>query len=176
MYVSWMVVLLGGVVAANLPTWRVDERLAHLSSGGVRLGFSLALIAALARAQRRGAVCRIADLVAELGVPTSVVDEHLQQLANAGFTAPTQAGGWVLAWNPETATLHDLYDALGLPLAGGWRARPLAAWQRQVAPAMDRIVKAEAAAMRVTLASLLAEIGTAPPSPVRAIVDGAMSE
>src|SRR6266852_3397131 len=54
MYVSWMAVLLGAVVAANLPTWRVDERLAHLTSGGVRLGFSLALIAALAQAQRRG--------------------------------------------------------------------------------------------------------------------------
>ena len=27
-------VLLGAVVAANLPTWRVDERLAHLTSGG----------------------------------------------------------------------------------------------------------------------------------------------
>src|SRR5205085_1345053 len=33
MYVSWMAVLLGAVVAANLPTWRVDERLAHLSTG-----------------------------------------------------------------------------------------------------------------------------------------------
>src|SRR3989440_11842774 len=151
MYVSWMAVLLGAVVAANLPTWRVDERLSHLSSGGVRLGFSLALLAVLARAQRRGTICRMADLVAELGVPTSVVDEHLQQLARAGFTAPTQAGGWVLAWNPETATLHDLYVALELPLAGSWRARPLAAWQRQVAAAMDRIVNAEAAAMRVTL-------------------------
>jgi hypothetical protein len=32
-----------------------------------------------------------------------------------------------------------------------------AAWQRQVAPAMDRIVKAESAAMGVTIASLLAE-------------------
>src|SRR5437764_635475 len=83
MYVTWVAVLLGAVVAANLPTWRVDERLSHLSSGGVRLGFSLALLAVLARAQRRGTICRMADLVAELGVPTSVVDEHLQQLARA---------------------------------------------------------------------------------------------
>jgi membrane protein len=95
MYVSWMAVLLGAVVAANLPTWRVDERLAHLSTGGVRLGFSLALIAALARAQRRGTACRTAQLAAELGVATSVIDEHLQQLTRAGFAAPTQAGGWV---------------------------------------------------------------------------------
>ena len=174
MYLSWMLVLLGAVVAANLPTWRVDERRAHLSLGGVRLGFSLALIAALARAQRRGRTCSTADLAGVLGVPTSVLDEHLQQLAQAGFTAPTQEGGWVLGWNPETATLHDLYEALQLPLAGSWRAHPLAAWQRQVAPAMDRIVRAEAAAMRVTLASLLAEIDTAPA--VRAIADKAASE
>ncbi|MGC2415341.1 MAG: YihY family inner membrane protein, partial [Stellaceae bacterium] len=78
MYVSWLAVLLGGVVAANLATWRVDERLSHLTGGGVRLGFSLALISALARAQRRGASCRTATLATELGVATSVVDEHLQ--------------------------------------------------------------------------------------------------
>src|SRR5205807_904546 len=146
------------------------------STGGVRLGFSLALIAALARAQRRGAARRIGALAAELGVATSVIDEHLQRLARAGFVAPTQAGGWVLAWAPETATLHDLYEALELPLAGRWRARPLAPWQAQVAPAMERIVKAEAAAMRVTLAALLAEIRSPTPSPVRAVAEGFGSE
>jgi membrane protein len=164
MYVSWNAVLLGAVVAANLPTWRVDERLAHLSSGGVKLGFALALLAALARAQRQGLRCSTADLAGELGIPTSVVDEHLQILAQAGFTAPTQDAAWVLAWDPHSATLHDLYEALGLPLAGNWLPRRLAPWQRQVAPAMDRIIKAEAAAMRVTLASLLADI-RAPSAP-----------
>lgn len=166
MYVSWNAVLLGAVVAANLPTWRVDERLVHLSAGGVRLGFALALLAALARAQRRGLRCSTADLAGELGAATSVVDEHLQILAQAGFTAPTQDGAWVLAWDPHSATLHDLYEALGLPLAGNWHQQPLAPWQRQVAPAMERIVKAEAAAMRVTLAELVAEI-RAPAAPLR---------
>ena len=95
----------------------------------MRLGFSLSLIAALDRGQRRGVTYSTADLAAELGVPTSVLDEHLKVLARAGFTAPTQGGRWVLAWNPETATLHDLYLALGLPLAGTWLARPSAPWQ-----------------------------------------------
>lgn len=176
MYVSWLAVLLGAVVAANLATWRIDERLAQLSGGGVRLGFSLALIGALARAQRRGANCRTAGLAAELGVATSVVDEHLQRLARAGFATPTQDGAWVLGWSPDSATLHDLYLALGLPLAGSWRARPVAPWQVQVAPAMERIVKAEAAAMRVTLAVLLAEIRAPATLPVRAVVDGIASE
>jgi membrane protein len=158
MYISWMAVLLGAVVAANLPTWKVDERFNHLSAGGIRLGFSLSLIAALDRAQRRGITLSPADLAAELGVPTSVLDEHLKVLARGGFTAPTQGGRWVLAWNPETATLHDLYVALELPLAGTWLPRPTAPWQVQIAPAMDRIIRAETAAMRVTLAKLLAEV------------------
>ena len=180
MYIAWMAVLLGAVVAANLPTWRVDERLSHLSSGGVRLGFALALIAALDRGQRRGVTYSIAELASELGVPSPVIDEHLQVLAGAGFAAPTQGARWVLAWNPETATLHDLYLALGLPLAGTWLAHPMAPWQMQVAPAMERIIHAEAAAMRVTLASLLADIrGPAEPTPIlpaRAVADRGGSE
>jgi len=42
----------------------------------------------------------------------------------------------------------------------------------QVAPAMDRIVKAESAAMRMTLAALLTEIHAPAPSPIRAVADG----
>ena len=157
MYISWMAVLLGAVVAAALPNWRIDERVGTIPSGGVRLGFSLALIAALARAQRRGEAKSTPELAAELGVATTVIDEHLMPLAESGFAAHTQDGRWVLAWSPETATLHDLYEALHLPLAGRWTEHVSAPWQRLVAPAMDRIVKAEAAAMQATIASLIAE-------------------
>jgi DNA-binding IscR family transcriptional regulator len=171
-----MAVLLGAVVAANLPTWRIDERLAQLGSGGVRLGFSLALIAALARAQQRGDALRVADLARELGVATSVIDEHLQTLARAGFVAHTQGGAWVLSWSLDNATLHDLYLGLGLPLAGTWIGRETASWQRQIAPAMDRIVSAEAAAMRVTLSSVLTDAPRQTPYAVRAVADGKPAE
>ena len=157
MYISWMAVLLGAVTAAALPNWRIDERVGPLPAGGVRLGFSLSLIASLARAQRRGKSQSTAALAAELGVATTVVDEHLRPLAEAGFVAHTQAGRWVLSWAPEAATLGDLYEALHLPLAGRWMGQSAYPWQRLVAPAMDRIVKAESAAMDVTIASLLAE-------------------
>ena len=162
LYLAWMAVLLGAVVAANLPNWRIDERVVHATAGGVRLGFSLALLAALARAQLRGATLRTPALAAELGVATSVVDEHMARLVQAGFTAHTQEGAWVLAWSPESATLQDLYEALGLPLAGSWTRRPVAPWQLQVAGAMDRIIKAETAAMQVKIAALLDAVPAAP--------------
>jgi membrane protein len=157
MYISWMAVLLGAVAAAALPNWRIDERVGTIPSGGVRLGFSLALIASLARAQRRGAAKSTPALATELGVATTVIDEHMKPLVDAGLVAHTQDGRWVLAWSPETATLHDLYEALHLPLAGRWTENISAPWQRLVAPAMDRIVRAEAAAMQTTIASLIAE-------------------
>jgi membrane protein len=163
MYISWMAVLLGAVAAAALPNWRIDERVGDLPAGGVRLGFSLALIAALARAQRFGETRSTPALAADFGIATTVVDEHLKPLAEAGFVAQTHSGSWVLAWDPDSATLRDLYEALHLPLAGHWTGEVSAPWQRQVAPAMDLIVRAETAAMQTSIADLLSEIGELTP-------------
>jgi membrane protein len=157
MYISWMAVLVGAEVAAAVPHWRIDERIGMTSSGGVQLGLSLALIAALAQAQRSGAIRATRALAADLGVATTVIDEHMKPLVSAGFVAHTQEGSWVLAWNPDTATLRDLYDALHLPFAGSWLGRISAPWQRHVAPAIERIVRAQAGAMQMTIAALLAE-------------------
>jgi membrane protein len=157
MYISWLAVLLGAVVAAALPIWRSGQRLGADALGGTRLGLSLALIAALQRAQRRGVALTYRALARELGVARAAVDEHLQPLADAGFVARTQAGLWVLARSPETATLQDLYEALRLPLASGWTERFTAPWQREIAPAMERIAKAEKAALEVKIAALIGD-------------------
>jgi hypothetical protein len=52
---------------------------------------------------------------------------------------------------------------LRLPLAGHWTGEVSAPWQRQIAPAMDLIVRAESAAMQTSIADLLAEIGELAP-------------
>jgi membrane protein len=158
MYISWLAVLLGAVVAAALPLWRSGRRLGPDPSGATRLGLSLALIAALVRAQRRGGAVTYRALAGELGIPRAAVDEHLRPLADGGFAARTQAGLWVLTRSPETATLRELYEALRLPLVGGWSERATAPWEHEVAPAMACIAKAERAALSVTIAGLIGDV------------------
>jgi membrane protein len=165
MYISWMAVLSGAVVAAALPIWRSGRQLGLGESGGTRLGLSLALVAALARAQRRGARMRSKTLAGELGVAPAAIDIHLRPLADAGFAARTEEGGWVLTRNLEAASLEDLYEALDLPTAGAWSESGGAPWERLVAPAMAQIAKSEAAALAVNIARLLGE--TSEPAPRR---------
>jgi hypothetical protein len=81
----------------------------------------------------------------------------------------------VLAWSPDSATLSDLYRALELPLASSWAVHRQAPWQLLVAPAMDRVVAAESAAMQVSLAALIAETRVGK-KPLSAIAEAAGSE
>jgi membrane protein len=157
MYISWMAVLLGAVVAAALPVWRSDIDPRRDPSAGTRLALSLALVAALARAQRTGTAPSSAILADELGMAPAAVDENLRPLAEGGFAARTREGGWVLSRSPASATLRDLYAILRLPLALGWVRRGSAPWECQVAPAMERIVAAEKAALEVEIATLIGE-------------------
>jgi membrane protein len=165
MYISWTAVLLGAVIAAAVPHWRSDAHDSEDDAGGGRLAFCVALVAALIRAQRHGASVTDQAMADELGVAPATIDRDLRPLAAAGFAARTQEGAWVLTRNPETATLQELYEALGLPLTRGWAKQASAPWQRQVRPAMERIVKAETEALRITIATLIGD--TVEPAPRR---------
>lgn len=168
MYICWAAVLLGAVVAAALPQWRVDHGEKRATLGGRHLGLALALLAELADCARRGAIPSSVELAGRLGVAASAVDDHLAPLQQAGFVARTTAGGWVLARSLASATLFDLYQAMRLPLAGSWTIGDAAApWQLRVVGPMQRVAAAEADAMSTSLATLLADPAASPqPAPI----------
>src|SRR6185437_8135483 len=75
MYISWMAVLLGAVVAASLPSWRVDPESSRQGTAGLRLALSLALIREWGHAQQAGETAKPAALAAALDEPAALVDE-----------------------------------------------------------------------------------------------------
>lgn len=156
MYISWAAVLLGALVAATLPQWGAEQRGAPEPLEGKSLGLSLALLGALgALAREAGGTRSTPELAESLGAPASAVEDQLCALTKSGFVAQATDGGWVLARDLTAATVLDLYEALGLPLAVTWREGGGMAWEEQVSPAIRRLARAEAGAMRIPLARLL---------------------
>jgi membrane protein len=163
MYISWAAVLVGAVVAAALPQWRFDYGEHRVTPGGRHLGLALALLAELADLARRGGTMTPVVLAGRLGVAVATVDDHLVPLQKSGFIVPAMSGGWVLSRSLADASLFELYGAMQLPLAGGWRFGDAEApWQRRVVAAMNRVAAAESGAMRISLAELLDEPEPAP--------------
>jgi membrane protein len=158
MYISWAAVLLGALVAAALPQWRAEESAAPQPLEGKSLGLSLALLAALSElAHQSGGTRRAPELAESLGAPASAIEDQLCILAGSGFVAHTTDGGWVLARDLSAATVLELYETLGLPLAVRWREGEGIVWEERIAPAIRRLARAEQGAMRIPLARLLEE-------------------
>jgi len=165
MYILWCVILVGAVIAAALPEWRVDESLPKAPVSTPRLGLALALLAELFAQSRRGGMVGTPELAQRMGVNVALVDEHLALLKPKGLVAQTAEGCWVLARQPENVMLMDIYEALKLPLAANWRGDQEEAWHPRVASAIQHIVEGETAALRVPLGPILAEIETSPRRP-----------
>lgn len=159
MYVSWAIVLFGAVIAAALPKWRVDEGIPQVTTDERRLGLAVAILAELSERARHGGTLGTVELATHLCVAAAAAEEHLGLLRQAGFVAATTDGGWVLARRLASASLHDLYRAMKIPLAGTWRETEAeAAWQHRVAGAMQRVTAAEAGALRIPLAGIVDEV------------------
>jgi len=155
MYVAWAVVLFGAVVAAELPRWRIDEQAERAPPAALRLGLGLSLLAELCAQTWRGGTLPTPALAERLGIDTAATDDHLTMLRNAGFVAAGSDGGWVLARALETATLMELYQALGLPLAASLGDAGDHPWRRRISPALERIAAAESAAFALPLGELV---------------------
>lgn len=118
LYVSWIVVLLGAVVAAVLPERkRLRGRLPVFP--GRRLYVALLMLSELVEAQRVGRSCDFDALAHVARTAPEEVGEVLAQLAAARFVACAEEGGWMLARSAEGVRLAEVAQLFG------WRLPPL---------------------------------------------------
>lgn len=117
MYLSWLVVLLGALLTASVSEWQSagGKPLSSNVGSSMRLLIAVQALAALYEASRdgRGGVHRT-RILRSTGGGGEAVDRILNQLRAAHYVERTAANRWILARDPETVTLYDLYQKLGL--------------------------------------------------------------
>ena len=156
MYLMWAVVMLGAVVTAGLPEWRA-ERFGGRTSGTHTL--TLALSLAILDGLRTPGGRRVRELARRLGLATTMIDDRLHALYEAGYVAPTGGGRWLLARDLHTTTVDGLAHALGLHRAGELGPEfPTAAWTPRFNAMMRGLSRAEQAALDVPISAVLDEV------------------
>ena len=110
LYVSWVVVLAGAVFTAMLPAYyaKMEQRM----KPGERLAELLGALTILGRAHAVGKVISLNALAREMRTQPYRVEQVLVRAARRGWVARTERDGWVLARDPATIVLTDLYREL----------------------------------------------------------------
>jgi membrane protein len=116
-YLCWLGILIGALVAANLPLLRLG-RLDPDVRPGAALMDALSILKVLSEA--RGNIppgCSHTELIKRLRLPLNILEQRLECLTTMGLVAvaPGEKNArWLLACDPERTTLGPLVDQLVL--------------------------------------------------------------
>jgi len=110
LYVSWVVVLAGAVFTAMLPAYHAKPE--QRMKPGERLAELLGALIILGRAHAVGKVISLNALAREMRTQPYRVEQVLVRAARRGWVARTERDGWLLARDPATIPLTDLYREL----------------------------------------------------------------
>jgi membrane protein len=116
-YLSWVVTLLGAVIAASLPDFHV-LRDAAAARPGKRFRDALEILRVLIRAQAAARTPRTREVVAEAHVPRDAAERLLEELLAAGWIARVVGDRWTLACDPNQVTIAQVYERLVFAGAG----------------------------------------------------------
>lgn len=109
-FLCWSVVLLGAVVVAILPHWRLgspsDE---HVP--GRRFHLAWRMLRVMHAAQSTGAVASTAGLAAAAALSEEDAEDLLGRLEALGWASRLAAGGWALLRDLGSLTVADLFRA-----------------------------------------------------------------
>jgi membrane protein len=93
-YLSWLTILFGAVIAASLSHWRTPE-MQH-SQPGARLLDALRVLKILAEGLQNGSVSDLQELSRSLRLGYDNLEKILDELANANLVRKLDGNGWVL--------------------------------------------------------------------------------
>ena len=107
-YASWVVTVLGAVVAALLPDYRL-LRGEKRATTGAAFSDALEILCVLIRSQRRAETADVRRICERAGVTREACEAILEQLCDAGWVARAAGWRWVLTCDPGRVTIAEVY-------------------------------------------------------------------
>lgn len=107
-YLSWLVVLSGAVIAAALPYWG-SAGSQGVEGAGREFFAALAILQALFKAQQAGEPLGLQRLQRESGFAPEDVEDILDRLNILKWAGIVTRGGWVLTRSADAIRLADIY-------------------------------------------------------------------
>ncbi|MFT4173737.1 MAG: YihY family inner membrane protein [Rhodocyclaceae bacterium] len=111
LYLSWIAILLGAIVAAVMPDFVARRRVLPDTIGG-RIHAALRMVITLTEAQRTGRPVSPTTLARRGGLTPTRLERMLEDMRSAGWVMRTDAGDWSLTIAAERLTLGDVIMTL----------------------------------------------------------------
>ena len=108
-YLSWLMVLLGAVIAASLSSWRFGEWRRDATAQGKQFVDALRLLQVLAEGFSSGKVETYSSLRERLKLNLEEMEPILELMGDADLVRQEKGGGWVLILDPAKITVADIY-------------------------------------------------------------------
>jgi membrane protein len=161
MYLSWLLVLIGAVLTASVNEWRSAGGKPLTSNVGSSMRFVIAIqvLAGLYDASRNGAgAVHRSRILRSTGGGGEAVDRILNQLRVRHYIDRTASNSWVLARDPETVSLYDLYQALGLGFSEDTILRGDEPWRARLEERVSELQKSNQNALGISLKEILDDV------------------
>jgi membrane protein len=152
-YLSWVVTLLGAVIAALLPDYGAGRAAHGAGDPATMFRAALDILRVLVRSQRDAHTLDTRRVLGQAGVSMEIGEPVLERLVAGGWVAKVLGQRWALACDPDVVSLADVYRKLVFDPQRGRRDAP--------DPAIDAVLERAAAgaagALDAPLRALAAE-------------------
>ncbi|WP_407899858.1 YihY family inner membrane protein [Ferrigenium sp. UT5] len=105
-YLSWLMLLFGAIIAAAIPHWR--SRHALRIDQAAKLYFALHILKEMDQGMQNGQVHGLPELSRELHLGYEEVEAIMAQLVKAGIVGKLSESGWGLLRSPERIPVSEL--------------------------------------------------------------------